>query len=432
MRQKDSGVLGVSISDGSIEAVLLRSTETEVSLVKKFVRQRVRTGDRIGDLAAVIPGLKDSVDSDYTMEVGDGSKSSSSGLFLASEFGDNGREALADANAGSEALARQSVPFGLQLNEIRTECAKLGFPDPRLAFCIGSSEVSYIELSLPAPKNNAKGTGASILSAVTNAETKQLIEKLKELKGVDFDKNRIGFLPLSSSDKRRRFLAVIPSTPDPIMSALKTLSRRSGSNKTFASVVDAEVSLLQSMARRDVLNRKGSVAIVRVGSEDTLILFMNEGVLDRYERLRSLTSYDPVETICSRVLLKQDEWKIGRLDRVYISSDYQSRDGMTEYESFFTESETMSIVELLGSAHIKLPPEENGTIRSSTLPAVAVALRVLDDWEKEDRTAINLVSKRQKKELSTTKARFAWHSIALFLILFGTALFYTWKYMQGA
>ncbi len=430
MSKKSQGVLGVSISDGSIEAVLLRSDATGVSMVKKFVKPRLRSGDRVGDLAAVIPGLKESTDADYTMEIGDGSGGSSAGLFLTSEFS-HGGGAVAEQQ-GTESAVRRSAPFGLQLKEILTACEKLGYPEPEMAFCIGSSEVSYMELSLPAAKNKKGLTEASSAFAASTSDTKTLLAKLKESKGIEADRNRVGFVALSSDEKRRRFLAVVPATPDPGMGALKTVSTRSSRKRTFAAVVDAEVSLLHWMARRDVLNRKGNVAIVRVGAEDTLILFLNDGMLDRHERLRSLTSYDPVDTICSRVLLKQDEWKIGNLDRVYISSDYHSASGMAEYESFFSDSETMSIVELLGSAHIKLPVEENGSVRSSTLPAIAVALRVLQDSDKDAHGSINLVSKKQRKELSTSKARFAWHSLALLAVLFGMALFYTWQFMQGA
>lgn len=429
MKKKDPGVLGVAISDGAIEAVLLRRDDKQVALVKRFVKQRVRTGDRISDLAAVIPGLKDSADSDYTMEIGDGSRGPSSGVFLASEFAD-ARTAVADKAGSADATARRTSPFGLQLKEILTECQKLGFADPVMAFSVGSSEVTYTEVSLPASKQSVKATGAPASTALTASDTKQLLARLKEMKIAGVDKNRIGFVRLGSLDNRRRFLAVIPETPDPVVSALKVVARR-GSSKSTAAVVDSEVSLLHSMARRDVLNRKGTVAIIRVGAEDTLIIFSRDGVLDRHERLRSLTSYDPVETICSRVLLKQDEWKIDAIDRVYISSDYHSTAGMDEYASYFVGAETMPIVELLGSVHIKLPAEENNKIRSSALPAVAVAMRVLEDWDKDDKSAINLMSGKLKKELAAPKVSYSWHSFVLLALLFGVALFYTWKYMQG-
>ncbi|MEZ4696875.1 MAG: hypothetical protein R2832_10710 [Rhodothermales bacterium] len=428
MKKKESGVLGVAIADGSIEAVLLRRDGDNVALVQRFVRQRVRTGDRISDLAAVIPGLKDSTDSDYTMEIGDGSSSASSGLFLASEFKNLGSESVAEKAVSSEGAVRRIAPFGLQLREILTECQKLGYVDPLIGFSIGSSEVTYTELSLPATDAKA----GSVSTALSSAQKKQLIAKLREVTSSEPDKQRLAFVPMAASnEKRERFLAIAPASPDPVLAALKVVAKRDGGGKAFASVVDAEVSLYHSLARRDVLNRKGNVGIVRVGAEDTLIVFLRDGMIDRYERLRSLTSYDPADTICSRVLLKQDEWKIPSIDRIYISSDYHSEKGMSEYEDFFPEAETMPIVELLGSAHIKLPADDS-KVRSSTLPAIGIALRVMEQWDKDDKTAVNLVSARQQKDLAGPKAKFAWHSFAMLALLFGVALFYTWRYMQRA
>ena len=73
-KKVSDAALGIFISPNRIEAVLLRPKGEHAEVVGRFTRQRIRTGELIGSgtLAAVLPGLRGTEDSDFTIQIGDG------------------------------------------------------------------------------------------------------------------------------------------------------------------------------------------------------------------------------------------------------------------------------------------------------------------------------------------------------------------------
>ncbi|MCH6579526.1 MAG: hypothetical protein IH802_04090 [Nitrospinae bacterium] len=83
--------------------------------------------------------------------------------------------------------------------------------------------------------------------------------------------------------------------------------------------------------------------IVRAGAEDTLVLFLQDDTLQQSENLRSLTAYEAPETICSRVLLLQDEYGIGEVQHGLLLSEEREDDLIESFEMFFPEARVESL-----------------------------------------------------------------------------------------
>lgn len=431
MSRKSPAVLGVFVTDSSVEAVLLRrSDDKKVHVVGRYVKQRARRGERVGDLAAVIPGLRESTVSDYTMEVGDGSNGKPDhDIFLAGELENLGVK-RAEKAAGEKRPRRETTPFGLQLRDILADCRADGYDSPHIVFCLGSSEVAYHEVGLPKSQDTGSKVGSITDRFKSNSQRKALLQKVTEAVPASVDKSRVAFVPMTDDHNRSRFLAVAPFAPDPIAEAIETVSQKTRAASPSVHLVESEVTLLASLVRRQPDADHGVVGIVRVSSVDTVVIFLKEGRLDRYEHIRSLTSYDPVDTVCSRVLLKQDELKIGKIDDLYVSTEHHGEDAIETFRSFFPEGNVHAMQDALAK-HGLADGDSTKQVRPQTLPALGVALRHLEQWTPTIREGmlVNLLARKHRGVKARKKSPVRWHAYAAAAVLFGAALFYTVKYL---
>jgi hypothetical protein len=431
MSKKTSAVLGVFVTDTSVEAVLLRrSADNKTHVVGRYVKQRARRGERVGDLAAVIPGLRESTVSDYTMEVGDGSNGKAEhDIFLTAELDGLGVKRT-EKGTLDKRPRRETTPFGSQLRDILADCRADGYESPQIAFCVGSSEVAYHEVGVPIPRD--AGSKAGSLKDMLRGKNQRnvLLQKVVEAVPADIDKARVAFVPMTDDNNRWRFLAVAPFNPDPIAEAMDAVARKTRAAVPSAHLVDSEVTLLAALVRRQPDAEHGVVGVVRVSSNDTVVLFLKEGKLDRYEHIRSLTSYDPVDTVCSRVLLKQDELKIGKIDELYVSTEHHGEDAINTFRSFFPEGNVHALQDVLDK-HGLADGEKLSQVRAQTLPALGVALRQLEQWTTRDREGIlvNLLARKRRGVAARKKSPVRWHAYAAAAVLFAATLFYTVKFL---
>ncbi|WP_243663627.1 hypothetical protein [Rhodothermus marinus] len=72
-----------------------------------------------------------------------------------------------------------------------------------------------------------------------------------------------------------------------------------------------------------------------MGSDDTLVLFVQGETLQHAESLRSLTVHDTPETVCSRILLLQDEYGIGEVSHVFLVGEQGETEIQRSLEVFF-------------------------------------------------------------------------------------------------
>lgn len=413
--QQSSAVLGVYVGPETIEAVLLRDAGDHVNVVQRFVRQRTGKAAMAtsADLSMALPGMRGSDDSDYTLEVGDGSASGTP-AFLPSELGNLGGKGK--AGEGKVAVGPQPKPFASQLKDILQECFALGYEHPAVVFCIAPPDVSYVELALPLDEaaRQRRKAGKSDPSGGEAAERKRLLALLPQHYTGTIPQNQVTFLPLVSDPERKRFLALVPEPTEPVAPTLQQLRDQDSAVAPTSRALDAEASLYASVLARTLKPEADEqTAIVRVGANDTVVHFFGGSTLRHIERLRSLTSYDPAETICSRVLLQQDEKRIGKLHNVFVVSSGRADQLLATFRQYYPDAAVEPVSSLLTDTGIRLPDDAEAFEKAGTVAALAVALRQAQQWEVEH--PVNLLPntlKRRKKGPGV-----AWHSVVAVLVV---------------
>ena len=417
-------VLGVSVNSRLVQAVLLRATPEGTQLVRRFTRQRAST-DRVGD-GANLPGMGNEFSEvqegeDYSVQFGEGSSDSGS-LFLESEFG------KVEGGGNGAMPAAQASLFTLELNDILAECRDAGYDDIPMAFSLSASDTEQVILQLP---GDAANEGAS---------RSKLLARLEDEHPTPFDKESVAFLPMTrDGDESVRYLALIPRPSEPIVPTLKYMQKDRRHPLPVVPFIDTELSVYLGLARATHKNvtedeemlgdPNGDIVpttlVVRASDEDTLVFFLKGDNLHHAENLRSLTAFDAPETICSRVLLLQDEYEIGEINRVLVASDEDEDLLIDSFGTFFPDASVRSM-------QTTLPAPPKGAEVPDSLPAAAMAaaLRLADDrrynlaFEK-----VNLLPKGVLKR--KLKMPIAWQSIAALVLLFVTVLFFTWRFVSN-
>ena len=428
-------VLGVYVAPETIEAVLLRQGDGHVDVVQRFVRQRTSQSELVAtkDLALALPGLKTADDSDYTLEVGDGSAGAAD-AFLPSEFGGfksgKSRSTTAKEAATVGAGGTHGRPFAAQLKDILQECLALGYEHPDVAFCIAPPDVSYVELPLPSAgeKDETPPTGS-----ITAADRKRLLALLPQHFSGPIQEDRVAFMPLAVHQDRRRFLALVADPAEPVAQTLDALRAQQTAVAPSSRLLDAEPSLYTSLLAHSLSSVDRSLspqpgehtAIIRIGVDDTLVLFFDGVRLRALERLRSLTSFDAPDTVCSRVLLQQDEKRIGELHNILVLSAGRDERLLHAFRGYYPDAAVESMHRVLSDCGVRLPDEADGVLKAGTVPAIGIGLRRLEAWDTE--AEVNLLPRTLRKR-GRRKIGFAWHSAVALVLLLGVCVFTYLRY----
>jgi len=412
-------VLGVYLTPQTIEAVVLRSADAGEQVLHRMARPRLRLGDsaRSDDFSSVLPGMKSSEEVDFTLEVGDGGDD----LTLDDP-------ALRSLQEGKP-LAKGAKLFAAQLREILSECRSRGYGTPDLAFCVDTPDVATVELSRRDADSENEGdalgglwTRAAAFTAGIDREKQALLEALRAAYDGAFDPKRVAFLPMTADGDETRVLALVPTAEEAVSPTLRTLASTDETIALAGRLLDAEPSLLAHAAATHVVPAsEHTTAVVRVGTDDTLLLFLAGTELHHVERLRSLTSFDPAETISSRVLLHQDERKIGSVEHVVLVGG--PRDGRLaeRFEAVYPDADVHLLHERMQDGETKLAADVRLT------PDAAVALAAAQRLVRAP--GVNLfgsVARTRRRRPSM----FAWHTVAALLLLCVTALVFGWRYME--
>ena len=434
-KQGKDAVLGVSVTSKLIEAVLLHEVGDQVHVLQRFIRQRARQQEftTARSLTKALPGLQGSDEADYTLDMGDGNSAvaASEVTFLATEFsGLNGKKtAAATAKNGVAAKTDQAL-FVSQLSEILDECRAGGHPAPRIAFCVGAPDVSYTELTLGSPaKGKTESAGAGSRKSDTRPGRRALLEQLTESRTNPYDKERTAFVPMTPASGRPRHVAIVPETSEAVKGTLEALINRDRSVPPIRTL-DAELPTYARLARRIIPEDQPerSTALVRVGAEDTLILFFSGAELRHYERLRSLSTYDSPETICSRVLLQQDEQKLRELDHVIVLSESRGEQLLARFRASFGHAAVEPIQDALAGLGVQ-PPRNSEDLSAGSVPAIAAGLRLVKNWDRVDPDfEVHLLPKKMQRDRK--QLALAWHSVAMLVVLIAIAFVFTWRFMD--
>ena len=425
-------ILGVMITSRMLHAVLIQQEANGSKILRRFTRQRVTRATQSGMLTNV-PELQEETagDNDFTIQFGDGTENNSN-LFLSSEFG--GVSGLMDSE--DELNTSVGSNFVLELGDILAECKDTGYEDPIVAFCSDSSDVMHVELRIA---DSDKKSGKikiqedSPTFRVDSSERPALIKLLGEQYQGGFESDRVGFLRMTSIESgESRFLAVFPKQRDSVISTLLAMREQQSMRLPTVRVLDAEVPLYLGLARSVLRSTSAAQSdplrthslIVRAGTEDTLVLFMRAGKLLHYESLRSLTAYESPETICSRVLLQQDEHGINDVQHVFLLSEEREDELIESFEMFFPDSQVSSLRHVIDELG-ELGLDEANT--SAIVGAVAAALRLAPNGQFEGVfDEINLMPKRLIRQ--RFKVPITWHVPALGFLIGLTVLFFMYRY----
>lgn len=420
-------VLGIYVSSQSLEAVLLRPTGDRPKVVRRFSRPRFRSGMLEGteDYASVLPGLQSSEDIDFTLEVGDTetAPSSPNQPDLDDEL---------DSSSGEMEDAAEAAPhlFAPQLREILNECADLGVPNPEIAFCAGPPDTDMVEIEdLEEASLRSNGWWNAVRDQVPfgeDPEQRRRLHAVRDRYSRSFDGSRAVFLPMTPDESgTARLLATFPTDQESITPTLKTLSETDDVDATVGRL-DAEISLYINLIRHYVTpSADETTAIVRVGVDDTLLLFMTGNEVRRADRLHSLTTYDAPNTIGSRILLYQDDQKIESVDRVVIVAERDDDRLMNVLASLYPEAEVAPLTHTLSPEWINTSGEDLQGLRSESGPALGAALLLFDGLAGDT----NLLGSTPRRTTRRTPA-FAWHTVTMFLILAAVTLSFTWHYVD--
>ena len=354
---------------------------------------------------------------DFTLQFGEGAQSGGGNIFLGSEFGDVEREGEVGGVGTSRPAGSEAVDFALELSDILSECRDAGYEDFSMAFCTSASDVEQLEVHLPEEEAG-------------KIKKKALYALLKEQHEVHVEREEVVFLPMTAGESGMgRYLALFARSTEPVIPTLRTLHEEQHVDLPPVSFLDVETSLYAGLARRDVPYEEapdeGDAAtgtlVVRANSEGTLVVFLQEGQIHHAENLRSLTTFDATETICSRVLLIQDEYGIGEVHSVLLLGEDQEGVMVESFSSFFPKARVSSMQTVL--------PASDGEEGSGAHAAVGAATRVLD--ERRGVSSFDGVSflpdglLRRRIEMPVS-----WQSVAALAVLFFTVFFFTWRFFS--
>jgi hypothetical protein len=441
-------VLGVHVTPTALYGVLLRPTGEGFEPLRQFSRQR-NGADAPADLGTGTPDMA-AADGDVMLRIGEGANLGAD-LFLDSEFaalagganGPHGGIPGGMPGGGGEAAARPAAPPKLfELKDLVQECRQAGFDRPALAFCVGAPDVDYTEVIVgdePEPKGKktpAKEAKkpAKPKKAAKPAENPGAPVKRERLLGllpkseVRYDRDRIAFVPMTPRDGRRRYLAVLPRPEEPVAESLRLLREQAGMRKLSYRTLDAEVPILLGLARLAFPSESHeTTALVRVGAEDTLVMLLAGNQLHHCEHMRSVTTFDGPDTICSRVLLQQDVQGIGTVHHVVIVSEEREEELVQGFAAFYPEARVETLRAGVARVGIAGP---YGPLPTAAMPATGVALKALlrRDAVFED---TNLLPKALRKVQVGPKLEigFSWHTLVVGVLLFLSVLFFVGLYL---
>ncbi|MCB0720225.1 MAG: hypothetical protein KDD65_17385 [Bacteroidetes bacterium] len=450
-------VLGVLVSGRAIHAALIHDSGRGPEVVRYFSRQST-TG--IGAGVTGSPNTISEFDepgmgSDFSIKFGTGNQSSSD-LFLASEF--SGTES--DASDGMAAVGQPAIAtsFHLELEAILKECRDIGYPDPLVAFSETAAHATCTELRVGATgsadddadeKKDKKAKKAPAKGKKKTPKTgpQALLAQLREQLGTQVPEECVGFIPMTPADNGQpRFLAIVAPESNPVSETLTAL-RSKRTRMPSARLLDNEVSIYLGIARAayflvssDLTNEADQEStfgatpllpgdsrktlVVRAGTEDTLVLFLEDDKLLHYESLRSITTYDAPETICSRVLLLQDEYGIGDVQHVLLLSEDREDAIVESFRMFFSDTRIESIRAYV--PHMA-DTEDTSIVAAADVLATGTALRLVkDDLYQGAFEPINLLPKKLLKR--KLKLPVTWHIFAMYALIFISVLFWISRY----
>ncbi len=441
-RAKDALVLGIHITPNRVYGVLVRPVADGFEPLRQFVRNRAESQFGAG---AVSP---DAIGDDVGFELGEAAAADPSVQFgsvgeidFGAEFAGMGviTDAAQDTTLGGE-VAGVAQPIVFELRDILEECAQAGYEHPALAFVIDEPDVVYHELVVPpkADKKTKKGKKAAPKKAKDTASEAEdgpvkrdrLLELLPETAEFMGDsRERTAFVPMTSRDGLRRYLAVAPTRSEPVAESISLLREQSAYRKVAFKTLEAEVPLLVGLVgATSAPEPYENTAVVRVGAEDTLVLLLAGDKIQHYELMQSVTAFDGPDTICSRVLLQQDVQGVGTVHSVVVVAEEREKELVQGFAAFYPEARVETMREGLARLGLVGP---YGPLAPMLVGAAGVAVAGHMIKQKASPFAdANLLPAHLLKKKRAIELAFAWHTLVVAASLFLVVLFFSYRYVS--
>ncbi|MBN4056273.1 hypothetical protein JYT20_00970 [Rhodothermus sp. AH-315-K08] len=405
-----------------MHAVLVRQTPDGTEVIRHF--DRPRTGLEPGGSGSSEFQFVDENDPEVSFSSGS-IGNDSSGLFLTSEFEET------DAPAAGTGNTILPSTIEIELTDILDECEEAGYPDPSVAFCVASTDLDFHEVHITS-KSRSGDRKPSKRSRTKRVENGKLLQHLAASTDAKFNPDYTVFVPMTpSEDRTPRYMAICARPSEMIIPTLRRLAARK--RRVSVSVIETEVSLLLGLVRRltageDEGQEPPTRLAIRVGSDDTIILLTQGGNLAHVESLRSITSFDSPDTVCSRILLLQDEQGFMDPDEILVLGEENEETLVRRLTEFFEDSDVRSIRTILPQSPDDLDTDYS---REATL-ASAVIVRHLEDLSGTTYfEPVNLLPQKLFKR-SYSLANIKWQSVPMMILLFATVLFFVQRYFSQA
>ncbi len=317
--------------------------------------------------------------------------------------------------------------FQVELDNLLDECAERGYEDPEIAFCSSTSQIDDVELRLPPDETDEDEADETEHGLPLPASRSTLLDMLGEQYEGEADEERVGFVPMHrTGDGYQRVLALIARPGGPVLSTLESMQDQTLSRSPQTRLLDAEVSLYLGLARSVLQLPPGTpekTIFVRSGTEDTLVLFIEGNTLRQSEHLPELTAEDSAETICSRVLLLQDEYGMGQVQHLMLVAEEDEEVLASAFKSYFSTAELHVL-----RSHL---PGGDDTDAEAYVGATGAALRLLDDAAFAPYfQPVNLLAKEYVP--SRLRLPVGWPVPALLTLLAIATLGFVWLYFANA
>ncbi len=441
-KSKDSLLLGVHVTPKNVYGVLVRPAGEGYEPLRQFVRNRsdsqygapggALTPDEIGEEEPMLEIGGD----DVQVQFGGVGEIDFSAEFAGLEVN---TDAAFDAPSTVGSVEIKSQPIIFELRDILDECERAGFGRPALAFAVDSPDVEYLEVvvtpekkaSKKASKAKAKGAAPEESPVDGPVKRERLFSFLPDLaKGID--KSRVAFLPMTARDGLRRYMAVIPTSSEPVAESLEMLREQGAYRKTVFRTLEAEVPLLVGLVRMTSSADPGeNTAVVRVGAEDTIVLLLTGDGVHHYEQMQSVTAFDGPDTICSRVLLQQDVQGVGTVHNVVVVADEREKELVQGFSAFYPEARVETLREGLASLGLVGP---YGPLSPMLVEAAGAAVAghvraskgAKNGWFEET----NLLPASLRKRHRSLEFSVSWHTLVVSVLLFLSVLFFSYLYVS--
>ena len=418
--------LGIMVSADGLYAVLLERTDEETVVQFRLSTAQTEPGDDdlpFDDSGDMAPGMEEESD-DVNIQFGDDGGGGGD-MFMGSEFDEIDGDDGDDFGGGDEGTGTWNLQA--DLDNILEKCAERGYEDPEIAFCTTTDEIDDVELRLPPDESAEEEAEEGKQGPPLPAAESTLLGMLEDQYEGKVEEGRVGFVPMHrTGDGRQRVLALIARPGGPVLSTLSAMQEQTLARSPRAQLLDAEVSLYLGLARSILQLPPGTpekTILVRSSPEDTLVLFIEGNTLRQSEHLPEITSDDSAETICSRVLLLQDEYGMGEVQHLMLMAENDEEVLADAFKSYFGDANLRLL-----RAHL---PGGKETDTDAYAAATGAALRLLDDpGYAPFFRPVNLLAKEYTA--SSFRLPVGWSVPALLLLMALTTLGFVYYFFVNA